>query len=498
MPSEKILPNDPRYTSVVNKAFNKRFRAAPDYVCQVTSAAEIVAAVNDAVQENRRVVVTSGGHCLEGFVSDPEVRVIIDVSAMKHIYHDVERQAIAVEAGATVGETFRALHENWGTVIPLGEYPGIGMGGHVAGGAFGFLCRQLGLTADYLYGVELVTVNKDGHASITTATREKDDPNRELWWAFTGAGGGNFGIATRYWFRSHDAVGNDPTSLLPPSPTTVATFKVEWNWSDVNRATFQRLLTNHGSWSEHNSDPDSPNTSLWTLLEIHRQQFGKIIIRGVSTASTSVEIQIDEYVLAMSEGIVAPTKPIVEHMSWLEFALNPLPELFGMPPDGVCTKIKDAMLKARLTEKQIDVAYDYLCSTDYNVMGGGLGFATYGGRVNAVASDATASPHRRSIFDVACSVGWLDQHDATANLKWVRAFYRDLFADAGGAPVPGDRYDGCLINHPDVDLADATINTSGTPWHTIYFQENYPRLQRVKTQWDPCDIFRHALSIRAE
>jgi len=35
------------------------------------------------------------------------------------------------------------LFERWGVVIPLGEYPGIGMGGHVAGGAFGFLCRQL-------------------------------------------------------------------------------------------------------------------------------------------------------------------------------------------------------------------------------------------------------------------------------------------------------------------------------------------------------------------
>ena len=66
------------------------------------------------------------------------VRVILDVSPMKRIYHDAAMGAIAVEAGATVGETFRALYERWGTVIPLGEYPGIGMGGHVAGGAFGF------------------------------------------------------------------------------------------------------------------------------------------------------------------------------------------------------------------------------------------------------------------------------------------------------------------------------------------------------------------------
>ncbi|HEU4885860.1 MAG TPA: FAD-dependent oxidoreductase, partial [Longimicrobium sp.] len=156
IPSARIERGDPRYDAVVDKRFNKRFSANPDYVRLAESTEQVVEAVQDAVSEGRRVVVTSGGHCLEGFVSDPDVRVIIDVSPMKRIYHDAEMRAIAVEAGATVGETFRALFENWGTVIPLGEYPGIGMGGHVAGGAFGFLCRQLGLAADYLYGVEVV------------------------------------------------------------------------------------------------------------------------------------------------------------------------------------------------------------------------------------------------------------------------------------------------------------------------------------------------------
>jgi aclacinomycin oxidase len=38
----------------------------------------VVSAVEDAVREGRRLAVGSG-HCLEGFVSDPDVRVIIDV-----------------------------------------------------------------------------------------------------------------------------------------------------------------------------------------------------------------------------------------------------------------------------------------------------------------------------------------------------------------------------------------------------------------------------------
>jgi hypothetical protein len=495
--SIKIGPGDPRYLAVADKRFNKRFRASPEYVRVVDSTDQIVSAVEEAVSEGRRLVVTSGGHCLEGFVSDPDVRVIIDVSPMKRVYYDAEMRAVAVEAGATVGETFRALFDMWGVVIPLGEYPEIGMGGHVAGGAFGFLCRQLGLAADYLYAVEVVTVDESGKARSVVATREMSDPNRDLWWAHTGGGGGNFGVVTRYWFRSPGASGDNPAKLLPRAPESITMFRAEWNWSEIDEASFPRLLRNHGIWCERNSDADSPNAFLWTLLEIHRKQFGKIIVRGVSTAGDAAERQVADHLDALSEGVIAPHGRELARMSWLEFALNPFPDLFAMPPGGVSTKVKDALLRKRFTDRQIALAYDYLTRTDHDVMGGMLGLATYGGRINTVARDATAAGQRNSILDIACTTGWLDSREEEKNLRWVRSFYRDLFADSGGVPVPSDAYDGAFINHPDTDLADPALNTSGVSWHTLYYNENYPRLQQIKARWDPRDVFHHALSIRA-
>jgi len=494
--SDRILPDDPTYRTVVEKRFNKRYRASPDYVRLVGSTQQVIAAVQDAVREGRRLVVTSGGHCLEGFVSDPDVRVIIDVSPMKRISFDPALRAVAVEAGATVGETFRALHDSWGVVVPLGEYPGIGMGGHVVGGAFGFLCRELGLAADYLYAVEVVTVNAESRASSVVATREPADPNRDLWWAHTGGGGGNFGIVTRYWFRSPDASGDDPAMLLPRAPELLMTFQAEWSWSDVDQSTFLRLLQNHGAWCERNSGADSRNATLFSLLEIHRKQFGRIIVRGLSTAVAGAERQIGEHLEALHEGIGAPGGRVLERMPWLDFALNPMPELFAMPPGGVSVKVKDALLRTRFTDRQIGVAYDYLTRDDHDIMGGVLGLATYGGRVNAVARDATASVQRSAILDTACNTGWLDPGDAEKNLAWVRAFYRELFADTGGVPVRGDAYDGSLINHPDTDHANATQNRSGVPWSSLYYGDNYPLLQEIKARWDPRDVFRHALSIR--
>ncbi len=496
--SVKIGPGDPQYGAVVGKRFNKRFAGRPDYVQLVASTDGVEAALGEAVGAGRRVVVTSGGHCLEGFVSDPEVRVILDTTPMDRVYFDAAPGAVAIEAGATVGEAFRALAERWGTVVPLGEYPGVGIGGHVAGGAFGFLCRQLGLAADYLYAVEVVTVDRSGRPATVMATRESSDPNRELWWAHTGGGGGNFGIVTRYLFRSRDAMGSDPSRLLPRMPETMTTFVAHWPWDEVDQRSFGRLLANHGGWSERHSGPDSPNASLWTLLELHRRQFGKVVIRGVTTADTAAEEQIDEYLAVLGEGIAAPRGREVTTMSWLDFALNPFPDLFGMPPGGVSSKVKDALLKRRLDDRQIAVAYEYLTRDDHDIMGGMLGFATYGGRVNAVTPGATASAARGAIFDMACTAGWLDPADEAKNLAWVRALYRELFAETGGAPVPGEAYDGALINHPDVDLADPAWNASGVPWHAIYYQGNYPRLQQVKARWDPRNVFQHALSVREE
>jgi hypothetical protein len=68
---------------------------------------------------------------------------------------------------------------------------------------------------------------------------------------------------------------------------------------------------------------------------------------------------------------------------------------------------------------------------------------------------------------------------------------------ANALPIPGETFEGALINHTDAGLADPAFNSSGVPWHASYYQVGYPCLQRVKARWDPRHVFRHALSIRA-
>ena len=159
----------------------------------VGSTEQVVAAVQDAVREGRRLAVRSGGHCLEGFVADPAVRAVIDTSLMTGVAYDAAVGAFAVEPGARLGEAYRKLFLGWGVTIPAGVSPNVGVGGHVLGGGFGFLCRRDGLAADHLYGVEVVVVDATGTARRVVATREPADPNRDLWWAHTGGGGATSG-----------------------------------------------------------------------------------------------------------------------------------------------------------------------------------------------------------------------------------------------------------------------------------------------------------------
>jgi len=62
--------------------------------------------------------------------------------------------------------------------------------------------------------------------------------------------------------------------------------------------------------------------------------------------------------------------------------------------------------------------------------------------MNALPSDATAASQRRAVLETSYSAGWMDDADAAPSTAWVRAIYREVFADTGGVPVPGAAYDG--------------------------------------------------------
>src|SRR5690606_202898 len=200
----------------------------------------------------------------------------------------------------------------------------------------------------------------------------------------------------------------------------------------------------------------------------------------------------DLYLEAITDGVgVEPAHAGQQTQPWLYGASYPG---HGDPGNEFTRrlKIKAGYLRKGYTDAQIATIYRYLSTQDYVPA---LIVVGYGGQVNTVAPDATAVAQRDSVLKAVYLSVWGSEAEDDAQIGRLRDFYRDVYADTGGVPVPGEVSDGSYINYPDADLADPEWNTSGVPWHTLYYKDNYPRLRRVKGRYDPLGIFRHALSV---
>jgi FAD/FMN-containing dehydrogenase len=78
----------------------------------VATTEELTDALQYAVRKGDRIAIRGGGHCLENFVSNPDVEIVIDISPMKGICFDEDRNAIKVKAGTTLGEMQEASTNN--------------------------------------------------------------------------------------------------------------------------------------------------------------------------------------------------------------------------------------------------------------------------------------------------------------------------------------------------------------------------------------------------
>jgi FAD/FMN-containing dehydrogenase len=489
-----VTPGTPRYVDLV-RGFNQRWVGTPDAVAVVSTTEQVVRVVQDAVRAGRRLTVRSGGHCYRDFVYNPDVRVVVDVSQMKQISFDEDRRAIAIEPGATVIEVDHALYERWGVALPGGSCPTVGYGGHIAGGGYGPLSRLFGLVVDHLSAVEVVVVDEDGEARAVVATSEPSDPNRDLWWAHTGGGGGNFGIVTRYWFRTPGATGNDPGRLLPRPPAEILESSVSWPWSQLTQQGFRTLLTNWGAWHVANSAAGTNLASMFShLLPLHQAAGVVAMVTQIDAAVPNAQQILDDFVTAVNTGVGAPLA-VAEHrpLPWLHS--TEWPGFFAGNPTFRAEQ-KSAYMRANFPESQIDAMYRSLTRTDYNWPQALVEMASYGARISAVGADATAMPHRDAVMLLMPLAYWNDAADDARHVAWVRQLYRDMYADTGNVPVPNAVTDGCYVNYADTDLSDPTFNSSGVSWQQLYYKDNYPRLQTVKARWDPTNFFRHGQSIR--
>lgn len=491
-----VTAADPRYPDLA-RGDNNRWVGKPESVVLVSTTEQVRDAVQKAVDRGKGIAVRSGGHCYEDFVTSGAIQVVVNMSQMSAVYFDQDRQAFAVQAGALLSQVYETLYRGWGVTLPGGSCPTVGAGGHIAGGGYGVLNRSLGLIVDHLYGVEVVVVDAAGKASVVVATRDSTEAKlKDLWWAHTGGGGGNFGIVTRYFMRSHGAKGTDPAKLLPAPPSEVWIASVSIPWEGLTKSGFSRMLHNFGAWHEKHSAPDAPEAALFSrFMVMHKVNGSHTLPIQVDASAPNAEKLIDDFVAAVTEGVgVTPKFTLKQKLPWLK--ATHWTGMFGGDGTGRAD-FKSAYMRKNFTDAHLAALYKHLTRDDYVNPFALVQISAYGGRTNAVSPTDTAVPQRDSIMKIMYLVGWVDPAEDAKHIAWLRDIYGETYAASGGVPAPNDVTDGCFINYCDIDLSDPKQNTSGVAWHELYYKGNYPRLQRAKADWDPRNIFKHAQSVRA-
>ena len=189
----EINPGDAEYDDA-RALFNSMIDRRPQVILRCTSADDVVAVVNYARDAGLPLSVYGGGHSVTG-AAVVDGGVVCDMRGMKGIDVDPDARIARAEAGLNWGE-FDAATQEHGLAVTGGRVPDTGIAGLALGSGSGWLERKFGFTCDNLVKVEVVTA--DGRKVVASA-----DENPDLFWGIRG-GGGNFGIVTAFHLTLHE------------------------------------------------------------------------------------------------------------------------------------------------------------------------------------------------------------------------------------------------------------------------------------------------------
>lgn len=424
-----LLAADPGYDEA-RHVLNASIDRHPALVIQPTGVADVSLAVSFARSLGLLVAVKCGGHSFSG-QSTCNGGLQIDLSQMRGVQVDPQRRRAWVEGGTLLGAVDHEAMAQ-GLVTPLGTVSHTGAGGLTTGGGFGRKARMYGLALDNVTAVDIVSA--DGKLRRASS---KDNP--DLFWAVRG-GGGNFGIVTAFEFRLHpstrEVVGG---SLVYPGNRS----------RDLLRA-FADFLP---------QAPDELYLDSWVAYAA-----GRPPVCGIDICYSG-PVQQAERVLAPLRRLGTPLKDSVKLMDYVAIQRSTdqsdARNRGDYTKNGFVTELNDKVIDTMLgglegSAKRTSVAYFQHCA----------------GAIGRVKADATAFPHRFALANMMVLTSWDVADGGEEPIRWSRNYWKTL--------EPFTR--GFYVNEVEGNEGAAALNAN--------YLGNYPRLSRIKRQYDPGNLFR--------
>jgi FAD/FMN-containing dehydrogenase len=418
--------------------WNGMVTKSPALIVQPASARDVAAVVGFARAHELRLSVKGGGHNIAG-TSMAEGGLTLDMSRMREVAVEPDTRRAHVGAGCLLKHVDQATQEH-GLATVLGFVSETGVAGLTLGGGFGYLTRRFGWTVDNLEHVEIVTA--DGK----TRTASQDE-NADLFWAVRG-GGGNFGIVTRFVFRLHE-VGPTVTGGL-----------IAWS---ADRAA--EVLAAYRDLCE--SAPRELTAAAVVRLAppapfVPEEWRGKPIV-GIQVCHSGGDPVADLAALrAVGDPIfdVISEKPYTAQQSMLD----------AMEPKGAHRYWKTEFL-AGLSTEYLDIFCDGALKVTSPLSQSVL--FHLGGALNEVADDDGAVGNRDVQYISGFSGTWPPGASPEPHVSWVREAWEGIRPFSTGG------------NYVNFQLADDDAARTAAA-----YGGNYQRLQRLKAQYDPDNLFR--------
>ncbi|XP_021761637.1 berberine bridge enzyme-like 15 [Chenopodium quinoa] len=482
-PTSCFTPNNNSFTAILNStANNLRYLLPsvekPQLIYMPLDESHVQAAVVCAKKLGIQLRVRSGGHDYEGVSYASEMGdpfVVIDMSKLRSVIVDIDDNSAWAEAGATTGELYYRISEQSKVHgFPAGLCTSLGIGGHITGGAYGSMMRKYGLGVDNVIDVRLV----DPNGKIL----DRASMGEDLFWAVRGAGGGSFGVILAWKVK------------LVPVPETVTTFTVV---KTLNQG-LTKLLT---KWQQVAADKLDEN--LFIRVEIMPGTVPNTTQKTVQALFNALYLgSANQLLRSMAQTFpeLGLTKKDCNEMSWIESVVY-----IGGYPTGTSIdvllqakplfrnyfKAKSDFVREPIPEAGLEGLWKKLMEAESYIMI----WNPYGGMMSRVPESDTPFPHRKgTIYKIQYVATWMDgEVSAKSSMAWIRDLYQ--FMEPYVSKNPREAY----VNYRDLDLGmnkDGNTNVNeARAWGLKYYKNNFDRLVKIKTKFDPENFFRHEQSI---